>query len=112
MVRTLKISTLVLVMMLLPGCPGFFNSNPKAQYVASSQVFASVVNTLTIYRNEGKFTDSQVAAITVAIHEGQAILLQWEASINAGQNVPSDLLGSFNKVLQILIDYEKKGGTK
>lgn len=108
--RKLMLATL-LVIMPLCGCQ-IFQGNLKAQYVASCELFSATVNTLTEYRAKDKFNEDQIVTITALIHEGKAILLQWEVAINMGQAFKPDLFASFNRVLLALIEQEKKAGVK
>lgn len=99
----------MLVIMPLCGCQ-MFQGDPKAQYVASLNLYSSTCDILATYKAQGKFTDEQNVVILAAAEEGRKILREWRISIDAGQEYRPDLLMSFTTILQKMAEYQSKGG--
>ena len=78
---------LMLCSLFLSGCAQEIQQNPKAELLIAQKTFVSVVNSLTILQQAGKFDKNETKEITKIIHTGYEFLVRWESALLTGQDV-------------------------
>jgi predicted small secreted protein len=116
--KDLKNATMILLILLLPmlvlaGCNGSITTQ-KQQCLAAEKTFTSIVDELTLAKQLGMFTPKQQQEISIVIHEGQACLNQWHASLKDPNVIATDWPLCVNSAMIKLLTYETqvKGDAK
>ena len=76
-------------------------SDPKAELVASAEIFASTVNVLTELKAQGQLGDDEIEDVGAMIHLAQKYLEQWRTAIDAGEK-DADAMTAFKMILEEL----------
>lgn len=105
----MKRTRMILMLICLLVSSGCVNQpNPKGDLLLAQNSFLRAVNSLTILREAGKFSEDDIARIKVAVISGDKFLDQWTEAVLEGKEFP-DAIGLFENILQELIKYRRAG---
>jgi hypothetical protein len=105
----MKMKVVPLMVLLTMSC-AVFQEDPAVELNAAQISFERVVRSLTVLRKEGKFGESEGAAISKIIHECEDLLIRWEEVVFVEKRRPEykDFRKSFESMIGELVFYLKE----
>lgn len=99
-------------LMCATGCATFdaFRNKPAAQYKLTKTAFVECVDVLAMLRSQGKFDESESAAITRVIKLGQEVLNKWADALIDGKDYPNGYSLMLPVITQLKGFITDKGG--
>lgn len=96
---------LLATILLISGC---VVQKPRAELKFAQLTFLRTVNTLTILRDDDRFSDEDVEKIKAVISTGDRLLDSWTEAVIANAPLPN-AFDTFSLIFEELIEYKIKG---
>lgn len=103
-----KIITLALLSSLVICSCAVQGLTPRTELKYADISYTRIVNSLTILKEAGKFSEDDIDNIIVFTESGYALLKKWTQSVKSGTR-PPNTIDAFNIVIENLIKYKLEG---